>query len=132
LRGLRPERHDEPRLVLGPVEDPPAVAWTKGALSAMALRQWPTLRIHDRDGHAVSEPDFPDPPTATFVKVRNRLAVMTGTIAPWQTTGQRTGTIHVLFEGRRMAFQVVLVDALTIDLIPIPIIDPHPPKPTIP
>ncbi len=123
LRGLRPEREDTTDFVTWSNEDPPAVAWTKAALSAMLMHGWQTLRIHDRNGLAVSEPAFPDPPTATFVTVRNRLAVMTDTLAPWQTTGQRQGCIQVSFHGQVHAFRVDLVDAATIDLH---LIDPLP------
>ncbi|MFM2092858.1 MAG: hypothetical protein RLZZ127_3347 [Planctomycetota bacterium] len=118
LHGRRPPM--EPDRALG--EDTPAMVWTRCAMTRLVRDRLPRLRVLDRDGWAEAEPplDTPACPPARFIQVRNRLAVMTGSVAPWQRSGSRTGSVMVVLEGHAATIDLTLAGPgeLLLDLRP--------------
>ena len=96
LTPSRPRHDDEADLVAGG-EDTIAIKYVKMVCSeAMANGLTTTVEITARDGLASC-------PTvdlhAPFIEVRNRIAVMTDTIAPWSSHADQHGHFQVMMRG---------------------------------
>ena len=92
-----PHRDDDAGLVAGG-EDTIAMKYVKMLCSqAMADGLTTTVEITPRDGMAAcSLVDLHAP----FIEVRNRIAIMTDTIAPWSSHADQQGRLQIMMRGR--------------------------------